>query len=75
MSTILDKFAKFGIQINFKKCQFAIEEVEFLGYAVSKNDIKPQNVKTLEILEFQTPSNTSELKEFLGMASFQKIYR
>ena len=70
MSTILDKFAKFGIQINFKKCQFAIEEVEFLGYAVSKNDIKPQNVKTLEILEFQTPSNTSELKEFLGMASF-----
>ena len=44
--------------------------MDFLGYVVSKNGIKPQNVKTLEILEFQTPSNTSELKRFLGMASF-----
>ena len=42
----------------------------FLGYVVSKNGITSQNVKTLEILEFQTPSNTSELKRFLGMASF-----
>ena len=70
VKTILDKFAKFGIQINFRKCQFAKEEVDFLGYVVSKNGITPQNVKTLEILEFQTPSNTSELKRFLGMASF-----
>ena len=52
---ILDKFAKFAIQINFRKCQFAKEEVDFLGYVVSKNGIKPQNVKTLEILEFQKP--------------------
>ena len=43
---------------------------DFLGYVVSKNGIKLQNVKTLEILEFQAPSNTSELKRFLGMASF-----
>ena len=36
MSTILDKFAKFGIQINFKKCQFAKEEVDFPGYVFVK---------------------------------------
>ena len=44
--------------------------MDFIGYVVSKNGIKLQNVMTLEILEFQTPSNTSELKRFLGMASF-----
>ena len=44
--------------------------MDFLGYIVSKNDIKPENVKTLEILEFQTTSNTSEMKQFLVMASF-----
>ena len=37
---ILDKFAK--------------QEVDFLGYVVSKNGIKPQNNKT-EISGFQTP--------------------
>ena len=61
---------RFSIQINFKRCLFAKEEVDFLGYVVSKNGIKPQNIKTIEILEFQTPSKTSELKRFLAMASF-----
>ena len=61
---------RFSIQINFKRCLFAKEEVDFLGYVVSKNGIKSQNIKTIEILEFQTPSKTSELKRFLGMASF-----
>ena len=61
---------RFSIQINFKRCLFAKEEVDFVGYVVSKNGIKPQNIKTIEILEFQTPSKTSELKRFLGMASF-----
>ena len=39
-------------------------------YDVSKNSIKPQNVRTFEILQFQTTSNTSEMKRFLGMPSF-----
>ena len=56
--TILDKFTEFDIQINFKKCQFAKEVADFLGYGVSKKGVKPRNVKTLEISEFHTPSNT-----------------
>ena len=55
MTVILDRFANFGIQIKFKKCQFAKYEVDFLGYVVSKSGIKVQNVKRLETLEFQTP--------------------
>ena len=55
MTVILDRFANFGIQIKFKKCQFAKDEVDFLDYVVSKSGIKVQNVKRLETLEFQTP--------------------
>ena len=55
MTVILDRLANFGIQIKFKKCQFAKYEVDFLGYVVSKSGIKVQNVKRLETLEFQTP--------------------
>ena len=53
MTAILDRFANFGIQIKFKKCQFVKDEVDFLGYAVSKSGIKVQNVKRLETLEFR----------------------
>ena len=55
MIAILDRFANFGIQIKFKKCQFVKDEVDFLGYVFSKSGIKVQNVKRLESLEFQTP--------------------
>ena len=55
VTPILDRFANFGIQIKFKKCQFAKDEVDFLDYVVSKSGIKVQNVKRLETLEFQTP--------------------
>ena len=68
VKTILNKFAKFRIQINFKKCQFAKEELHLLGYVVSKNGIKRQNVKPLENLEFQSPSI------FRNGVIFQKIY-
>ena len=50
------------------------KEVDFLGYVVSKNRVKPQNIKKLDILEFQTPSDTFEMKRFLGMASFFRIF-
>ena len=55
VTAILDRFANFGIQIKFKKCQFVKDEVDFLGYVFSKSGIKVQNVKRLESLEFQTP--------------------
>lgn len=51
-----------------KKCQFAKEEADFFGYVVSKNGMKLQNIKTLEMSEFQTPTSISELKWFLGIA-------
>ena len=57
VKTILNKFVKFRIKINFKKYRFEKEEVDFLGYVVSKNGIKQQNLQTLKILEFRTPSN------------------
>ena len=57
VETILNKFIKFLIKINFKKYRFEKEEVDFLGYVVSKNGIKQQNLQTLKILEFRTPSN------------------
>ena len=57
VKTILNKLLKFRIKINFKKYRFEKEEVDFLGYVVSKNGIKQQNLQTLKILEFRTPSN------------------
>lgn len=39
------------------------EEADFFGYVVSKNGMKLQNIKTLEMLEFQTPTSISELKK------------
>ena len=67
----LINFQKLTFKLNFKNGQFVEIRGKFSQcHVVSKNRIKPQNIETLEILEIQTPSNTSELKRFLGMALF-----
>ena len=60
LNQVLQKLAQYGIHISFKKCQFFKEEVKFLGYSVSKNGIQPENSKTIQILEYKTPINTTE---------------
>ena len=67
---VLEKFAEYGIHINLKKCQFMADEVTFIGYIINKQGVKPDKTKVTDIVNFKRPENVSELKTFLGMASY-----
>ena len=67
---VLEKFAEYGIRINLKKCQFMADEVTFIGHIINKQGVKPDKTKVTDIVNFKRPENVSELKTFLGMASY-----
>ena len=56
--------------VNLGKCQFIQESVIFLGQILSREGIRPESGKDQEILRFNVPETCSEVKSFLGMASF-----
>ena len=52
------------------------EEVTFISHVVQKTGILPEMSKVKEVIAFPRPSNSKELKSFLGVAAyFHKFIR
>ena len=46
------------------------EEVEYLGYKINREGIKPQAKKIEKILALRAPKNKTELCGFVGMVNY-----
>lgn len=51
------------------KCTFGAQELEYLGFKVSKGRIQPGN-KVAAISTYPVPQNVHEVRQFLGLAGF-----
>ena len=47
------------------KCEFWLEEVQFLGHIISKEGLSVDPAKVTSVLEWKTPTNPSEIRSFL----------
>ena len=59
-----------GLKVNKDKCQFMLEEINFLGYKLNKQGVRPQDKKTKAIKDAPSPENPQQLKAFLGMINY-----
>jgi hypothetical protein len=56
-----------GLKVNTEKSTFCTLEIEYLGYILTRDGIKPQSNKVQAILMIQLPTNVKQLRHFLGM--------
>ena len=63
---------KAGFKVNPNKCDWAKQEVEFLGYLITPNGLKPLWSKTNAILAMKKPKNLKQLQSFLGLVTFYR---
>ncbi|PZC79258.1 hypothetical protein B5X24_HaOG216524 [Helicoverpa armigera] len=61
-----------GISINQAKCVLGKPKVEFLGYLITKDGIKPLPDKVEAIHKYPLPRTVQELRRFLGMINFYR---
>ncbi len=61
-----------GIKRQRRKSIFWALEIEFLGYILTRDGIKPQSNKVHAILAIQPPQNVRELRHFLGMVQYYR---
>ncbi len=60
--------------VKLKKCQFHVQEVEFLGY-ISSNKGLSINLKKMEaITSWPTPMSTHDVMSFLSLANFYRRF-
>ncbi len=60
------------LKVNAEKLTFCALEIEYLGYILTREGIKPQNNKVQAILVIQPPKNVRELRHFLGMVQYYR---
>ncbi|KAJ1151085.1 hypothetical protein NDU88_003872, partial [Pleurodeles waltl] len=62
--------AEAGLTLQKKKCAFYQTSVEFFGYILSKDGLQVDPRKAEAIRQAPTPQNPTEVRSFLGMATY-----
>ena len=67
LKLVLQRLRKKKLHAKFSKCSFWLEEVAFLGHIVRKDGVTvdPENFKA--VIDWQRPTNMSEVRSFLGL--------
>jgi hypothetical protein len=55
-----------------QKLTFCALEIEYLGYLLTRDGIKPQNNKVQAILAIKPPTGVRQLRHFLGMVQYYR---
>ena len=56
-----------NLRINADKLSFSKTEIDYLGYVVTREGIKPQQKKIDAILKIARPKTVKDVRSFLGM--------
>ena len=61
-----------NLKISVDKCEFFRNNLNFLGFNISNNGLKPTFEKSEAINKFPPPSTMKDLRRFLGMMNFYR---
>ena len=72
LDAVFARLSSVGLKCKIDKCFFCQPEIEYLGYIITKEGVKPQPKKVQAILDMQRPTNKTEVRHFLGMVQFYR---
>ncbi|UYV71166.1 hypothetical protein LAZ67_8001972 [Cordylochernes scorpioides] len=74
LKTILECLKTAGLTLNASKCRFAYTKLLILGHVVSNEGIAPDPEKIISIRKFPTPRTVKDVRAFLGLCSYYRIF-
>lgn len=76
LEDVLGIFQENGLTINLEKCNFFQDKINFLGYEISNEGIRPGTKKLTAVKDYPTPENIHQVRQFLGLVNyFRKFVR
>lgn len=70
MERVLSALSMAGFTFYWKKCTFLKSSVEYMGYVISVNSIKPNPNKIKALANSPLPTCVKELRQFNGLAGY-----
>ena len=72
LKLFLTRLQDANLKVNAHKSFFCTIEMEYLGYILTQDGIKPQPKKVQSILALTPPKSVKELRRFLGMVQYYR---
>ena len=72
--TVLSTLRKHKLYDKLKKCELAQQQVEYTGYFISGKGISVNPRKVYTTKKWPAPTNVSEVRSFLGLASYYRKF-
>ena len=74
LEEVLQLLKETGLKIKPSKCHFAKREITFLGHIVNQKGILPDPEKIEKVKNFPRPKTVTEIRSFLGLASYYRKF-
>ena len=71
---VLERLREAGLYVKPQKCQFHVQEVTFLGYKVSHDEIRMNSAKIEAITSWPAPQSVHDVQVFLSLANFYQQF-
>ncbi len=71
---VFNRLQKFGLVLNMDKCQFGVQQVEFLGHSITAGSATPLFKHVQAVKDFQRPVDAKQLQRFLGLVNFYRRF-
>ncbi|GJU28016.1 putative reverse transcriptase domain-containing protein [Tanacetum coccineum] len=71
---VLELLKKEKLYAKFSKCEFWLQEVQFLGHVVNQNGIHVDPSKIEAVKNWKAPTTPSEIRSFLGLAGYYRRF-
>lgn len=74
LKLVFARLREAGLRVNFDKCTFGCSEMRYLGFVVNEQGLQVDPEKIEPLLKFPTPQNVTELRRFIGLASWYRRF-
>ena len=71
---VLQRLREAGLKLKPKKCQFAMQQVTYLGHVISAHGILPDASKIEAVADYPAPKTAKQLKQFLGLTNYYRRF-
>ena len=74
LDSVLTRLERAGLRLNRTKSVFMLPSIQYLGHVISAEGIKPSQEKVCALLEAPSPTNTQQLRSFLGAVNYYRRF-
>ena len=74
LESVFQRFQKYNLKLKTEKCNFAQEQLRYLGYLVTSDGLLPDPLKIRAVRDLAVPKTKSQLMSFLGLTAYYRQF-